>query len=123
MFGIGGGELVFIIFIALMLFGADKIPDIARTMAKIMRQVKDATNDIKYEITKSADANDIDLKSISKNFTNEVDNIKQGFNNVLTESQIKNTPDKKSITSDLTTEVKKTKEDIENITGPIKRHL
>ena len=123
MFGIGGGELVFIIFISLMLFGADKIPDIARTMAKIMRQVKDATNDIKYEITKSADANDIDLKSISKNFTNEVDNIKQGFNNVLTESEIKNTPDKKIITSDLTTEVKKTKEDIENITGPIKRHL
>ena len=123
MFGIGGGELVFIIFIALMLFGADKIPDIARTMAKIMRQVKDATNDIKYEITKSADANDIDLKSISNNFTNEVDNIKQGFNNVLTESEIKNTPDKKIITSDLTTEIKKTKEDIENITGPIKRHL
>ena len=123
MFGIGGGELVFIIFIALMLFGADKIPDIARTMAKIMRQVKDATNDIKYEITKSADANDIDLKSISNNFTNQVDNIKQGFNNVLTESEIKNTLDKKSITSDLTTEVKKTKEDIENITGPIKRHL
>ena len=123
MFGIGGGELVFIIFIALMLFGADKIPDIARTMAKIMRQVKDATNDIKYEITKSADANDIDLKSISNNFTNQVDNIKQGFNNVLTESEIKNTLDKKSITTDLSTEVKKTKEDIENITGPIKRHL
>lgn len=123
MFGIGGGELVFIIFIALMLFGADKIPDIARTMAKIMRQVKDATNDIKYEITKSADANDIDLKSISKNFTNQVDNIKQGFNNVLTESEIKNTLDKNSTTTDLSTEVKKTKEDIENITGPIKRHL
>ena len=123
MFGIGGGELVFIIFIALMLFGADKIPDIARTMAKIMRQVKDATNDIKYEITKSADANDIDLKSISNNFTNQVDNIKQGFNNVLTESEIKNTLDKKSITTDLSTEVKKTKEDIENITGPIKRNL
>ena len=123
MFGIGGGELVFIIFIALMLFGADKIPDIARTMAKIMRQVKDATNDIKYEITKSADANDIDLKSISNNFTNQVDNIKQGFNNVLTESEIKNTLDKNSTTTDLSTEVKKTKEDIENITGPIKRHL
>ena len=123
MFGIGGGELVFIIFIALMLFGADKIPDIARTMAKIMRQVKDATNDIKYEITKSADANDIDLKSISNNFTNQVDNIKQGFNNVLTESEIKNTLDKNSTTTDLSTEVKKTKEDIENITGPIKRNL
>ena len=66
MFGIGGGELVFIIFIALMLFGADKIPDIARTMGKIMRQVKDATDDIKYEITKSAESNDIDLNSLDR---------------------------------------------------------
>ena len=123
MFGIGGGELVFIIFIALMLFGADKIPDIARTMGKIMRQVKDATDDIKYEITKSAESNDIDLKSISKNFTNEVDNIKQGFNNVLTEGEIKNTLDTKSLTDDLTSEIKKTKQDIEDFTGPIKRQL
>ena len=45
MFGIGGGELVFIIFIALMLFGADKIPDIARTMGKAMAQLKNATNE------------------------------------------------------------------------------
>lgn len=123
MFGIGGGELVFIIFIALMLFGADKIPDIARTMGKIMRQVKDATNDIKYEITKSADANDIDLKSISKNFTNEVDNIKQGFNQVLTESEINDPSSTTSITGDLTSEIKKPKQNIEDFTGPIKRQL
>lgn len=123
MFGIGGGELVFIIFIALMLFGSDKIPDIARTMAKIMRQVKDATNDIKYEITKSADSNDIDLKSISKNFTNEVDNIKQGFNNVLNEGEVKNLPDTKSANDDLSPEIKNKNEDIEHFTGPIKRRL
>ncbi len=52
MFGIGGGELIFIIFIALMLFGSDKIPDIARTMGKAMAQLKNATNEIKSEIKK-----------------------------------------------------------------------
>ena len=36
MFGIGGGELLFIIFIALMLFGTDKIPLIARNLGKGM---------------------------------------------------------------------------------------
>lgn len=40
MFGIGGGELILIIFIALMLFGSDKIPDVARTMGKAMAQLK-----------------------------------------------------------------------------------
>jgi len=47
MFGIGGGELIFIIFIILMLFGSDKVPEIARTMGKAMAQLKNATNDIK----------------------------------------------------------------------------
>jgi hypothetical protein len=32
MFGIGGGELFFIILVVLMLFGSDKIPDIARAL-------------------------------------------------------------------------------------------
>ena len=57
MFGIGGGELILILFIALMLFGSDKIPEIARTMGKAMAQLKNATNDIKSEIQKSAEAN------------------------------------------------------------------
>jgi sec-independent protein translocase protein TatA len=60
MFGIGGGELLFIIFIALMLFGSDKIPEIARTLGKVMAQLKNATNEIKSEIQKGADANGID---------------------------------------------------------------
>ena len=58
MFGIGGGELILILFVVLMLFGSDKIPDIARTMGKAMAQLKNATNDIKSEIQKSADVGD-----------------------------------------------------------------
>ena len=50
---ISGGEIAFIVFILVMVFGADKIPEIARGLGKGMRQVKDATNDIKREITKS----------------------------------------------------------------------
>jgi len=54
MFGIGGGELIFIAIIALMLFGTDKLPEAARTFGKFMAQVKNASNDIKSEIQKSA---------------------------------------------------------------------
>ncbi|MCL4168235.1 UNVERIFIED_CONTAM: hypothetical protein GTU68_029519, partial [Idotea baltica] len=39
-----------------MVFGADKIPEIAKGLGKGMRSLKDATNDIKQEITKSADS-------------------------------------------------------------------
>ena len=49
---IGGTEIIFILFIVVMVFGADKIPEIARGLGKGMRQLKDATNDIKNEVTK-----------------------------------------------------------------------
>jgi len=49
----------------ILVFGADKIPSIAKGLGKGMRTLKDATNDIKGEIQKSADKNGIDT-SISK---------------------------------------------------------
>ena len=55
MFGIGGGEIIFILLVVLMLFGSDKIPEIARTLGKLMAQLKNATNDIKSEIQKGVD--------------------------------------------------------------------
>ena len=47
---IGGSEIFFIILFVVMLFGADKIPEIARGLGKMMREVKDASNEIKREI-------------------------------------------------------------------------
>ncbi len=68
---VSGVEIGFILFIVLMVFGADKIPDIARGLGKGMRQIKDATNEIKSEITKSAEKQGIDMditKQISEPF-------------------------------------------------------
>lgn len=95
MFGIGGGEFIFIILVILMLFGSDKVPEIARNLGKGMQQLKNATNEIKNEINKSAD-----IEDIKKTFT------ELGENNVSHE---------------ITTEINKVKEDIEEMSGPIKR--
>lgn len=107
MFGIGGGELIFIIFIALMLFGSDKIPVIARNLGKGMAQLKSATNDIKSEITKSAEANGLDtsMKDLTNIFNSEVDSVKG------------------SLDANLTNPLDKIKQDIEEATGPIKRQM
>ena len=59
-----------------MVFGADKIPDIAKGMGKGMRTLKDATNDLKSEITKSAEKNGIDTAEYTKTFTDEVEKVK-----------------------------------------------
>lgn len=91
-------EIVLIIFVALMLFGAKNIPDIARTLGKGMAQIKNATNEIKNEIQKSADLKELEeIKNITKLEDNPTEHIYK--------------------------EIDKFKEDIEDITGPIKRQL
>ena len=72
---IGTTEVMFILFIAVMVFGADKIPEIARGLGKGMRQIKDATNDIKSEITKTAEKQGLDI-DITKDVRKEIDSIK-----------------------------------------------
>ena len=111
MFGIGGGEMIFIIFIALMLFGSDKIPVIARNLGKGMAQLKNATNEIKSEINKSAQANGLDtsMKDLTNVFNSEVESVKGSLDTNLTNplDQIK-----QDITSS-----------IDDLTGPIKRQM
>ena len=72
---ISGGEIAFILFIAIMVFGADKLPEIARGLGKGMRTLKDATNDIKHEITKTAEKNGLDT-SITKDVKKELNKVK-----------------------------------------------
>jgi len=71
---ISGAEIAFIVFILVMVFGADKIPEIARGLGKGMRTVRDATNDIKSEITSNADKHFGDMGG--KNVKEEVDKVK-----------------------------------------------
>ena len=50
---LGGGEVVMILMVVLLLFGANKIPELARGLGKGMREFKDATNGIQREIQDS----------------------------------------------------------------------
>ncbi|MDA7693520.1 twin-arginine translocase TatA/TatE family subunit [Flavobacteriaceae bacterium] len=77
---ISGAEIVFVFFIVLLVFGADRIPSIARTLAKGVTQVRQATNDIKSEIQKSVDV-DVEnpTKSLTQDFKSEVDKVKKDF--------------------------------------------
>jgi sec-independent protein translocase protein TatA len=55
--GLGGPEIALIVFAMLMLFGAKKIPDLARGLGKGIREFKDATKDVKNEIDKTIEEN------------------------------------------------------------------
>lgn len=47
---IGGPEMILIVFVALLLFGGEKLPQIARGLGKGIRDFKDASEGVKREI-------------------------------------------------------------------------
>ncbi len=49
--GLGTWELILIFLAILLIFGAKRIPEIARGMGQGIREFKKATNEIKQEIT------------------------------------------------------------------------
>jgi len=103
---ISGAEIFFIMFIVVMVFGADKIPDIARGLGKGMRQLRDATEDIKQEIQRSADKQGIDT-SVVKSFKEDIDKVKDTL--------------KDSIGKDVKTGLGGVSKTIGDITGSIRR--
>ena len=78
---ISGAEIAFIMFILVMVFGADKIPDIARGLGKGMRTLRNASNDIKSEIQKSAEKQGIDA-DISKDVRSEISKVKEDIEEI-----------------------------------------
>nr|WP_321231771.1 twin-arginine translocase TatA/TatE family subunit [uncultured Psychroserpens sp.] len=72
---IGAPEVMLILLVVVMVFGADKIPDIARGMGKGMRMLRDASSDIKSEITKTAENQGVDV-DVTKDITEEINKVK-----------------------------------------------
>lgn len=48
---LGGNEVIIVLAVILLLFGGRKIPELMRGLGKGMKEFKNATNDIKEEIT------------------------------------------------------------------------
>jgi sec-independent protein translocase protein TatA len=51
--GLGGWELMLILLAILLLFGAKKIPELARGLGRGIREFKDATREINQELEDS----------------------------------------------------------------------
>ena len=81
--GIGGSEIFIIMLFALMFFGADKIPEIAKGLGKAMREFKKASDDIKAEINSSMVDVKSDLNDIKEDLTNSVNPIKDEINKTI----------------------------------------
>ncbi|MFM7381351.1 MAG: twin-arginine translocase TatA/TatE family subunit [Bacteroidota bacterium] len=58
-FNLSSGELILIFAVILLLFGAKRIPELARGLGKGIREFKDASSGIKREIEKEAESEDV----------------------------------------------------------------
>ena len=67
MFNIGLPELLIILAIALIVFGPNKLPELAKAFGKAMREFKKATEEVKQ----SFEAETRDLEDIKKTFIDE----------------------------------------------------
>lgn len=76
----GISEIIFILFMVLILFGADKLPEVARGLGKTMRQLRDATDEIKTEIHHHINHTGIDT-SIVEDTQKEIEELKKTIDN------------------------------------------
>jgi TatA/E family protein of Tat protein translocase len=52
---IGGGEVMIVLFIVLLLFGGDKMPQLAKGLARALRDFKKAAGEVESEFKRALD--------------------------------------------------------------------
>ena len=67
MFGIGMPEMLLILAIALIVIGPKKLPDLAKSLGRALREFKKATSELKESIEL-----DSELKEVKNSFTNSI---------------------------------------------------
>ena len=63
--GIGGPELLIILVIILLLFGAKKLPELAKGLGKSMKEFKKATQEVQEDFQEAMDSVDTEKKPSS----------------------------------------------------------
>jgi len=81
-------ELFVVFFVMLLIFGPEKLPEIARNLGKGIRQLRDASNNVKKEIIKETQKAGLDTEAIEKlkkdiKDTKKIMNIKEEVTNTF----------------------------------------
>jgi len=72
---ISAGEVVVLLFAALMLFGPDRLPGLVRTFAKGIRTVKNAQADLTQELMSEDKTGVKDIKDAVEDVKSEIEGV------------------------------------------------
>jgi sec-independent protein translocase protein TatA len=107
-----GPEIFVIIIVALLLFGADKLPEIARGIGKGMRDFRKATDDIKREFEESTSEIRKDFNDVTSSINSQVNDISQDIQK-----------DANEVSNNLQKEVNDFKSDIDKDLNEVKDNI
>jgi sec-independent protein translocase protein TatB len=105
MFGLGMPEILLILALALIIIGPKKLPDLAKTLGKSMREFKGAAQDFKNSINIESSIADIEppAEEIQKNIkkaNEELADIEKDTNNKASENSDSDDTDADDASSD-----------------------
>lgn len=78
---ISTGEVIIIMVFILMFFGSKSIPNMAKTFGRTLRQIRDATDDIKRDIRNSTSEIEKEFKGIKEDITKSSKSVTENFEN------------------------------------------
>lgn len=84
-FGIGVPEIALIMVVALIVFGPERLPEIAREAGKMVRQFRQMTSEATSEIRSLTGDLDKELKSVTSIVTEEVKSVRNEVTGTLME--------------------------------------
>ncbi len=95
----GGGEIIVVLLAALLLFGADKMPEIIKGLAKGMKEFRKVSNDIKREFEESTREIRSDINDVTADVKKNAEEANRNVRSYVNESEV--AKDIKDIDKDL----------------------
>jgi len=85
---ISGGELLVIMLVVFLVFGPEKMPDMARKAGKLMNQMKKASSDLTREFKKETSGIQTEINAAHTKVDDQLDSVRREFNR--TKAQVVN---------------------------------
>jgi sec-independent protein translocase protein TatA len=75
-----GGEILLIMLVVFLVFGPEKMPEMARKAGRLMNQMKKATNDLTNEFKKETSVLQDEIKTAHRQVKDQVESVNREFN-------------------------------------------
>jgi sec-independent protein translocase protein TatA len=91
---VSGGELLIIMLVVFLVFGPEKMPEMARKAGRLMNQMKKASNDLTREFKKETAGLQNEINAVKSKVTDQVESVNREFNRTKAEvvNQMKTEP-------------------------------